>query len=175
MADTFNEAFDELSIPVNREKKYSRALTTRVSPKRLSAFILTLGRTGNLAEATEAAKIPRNYPDYLAQKSPVFARRMQNAMEKSKDGLETEARRRAVNGWEEPVFGKLPGNDGGSGQIGTIRKYSDKLLETLMRGSRPEKYAHLAQRQNITQVGVKIDLSERLSAAKERIQKIRNS
>ena len=171
MADTFNEAFDELSIPVNRE----RALTTRVSPKRLSAFILTLGRTGNLAEATEAAKIPRNYPDYQAQKSPVFARRMQNAMEKSKDGLETEARRRAVNGWEEPVFGKLPGNDGGSGQIGTIKKYSDKLLETLMRGSRPEKYAHLAQRQNITQVGVKIDLSERISAAKERIQKIRNS
>ena len=44
-----------------------------------------------------------------------------------------------------------------------------------MRGARPEKYANLAQRQNVTQVGVKIDLTERLSAAKERIQKIRDS
>jgi hypothetical protein len=47
--------------------------------------------------------------------------------------LESEARRRAVDGVDEPVFHK--------GRIcGTVRKYSDALLMFLLRGNAPEKY-----------------------------------
>lgn len=43
------------------------------------------------------------------------------------------AHRRAVDGWDEPVFGK-------DGQVGTIKRYSDRLLEMLLRGDDPQRY-----------------------------------
>lgn len=47
--------------------------------------------------------------------------------------LEQEAYRRAVEGVEEPVY------QGGE-LVGTVRRYSDKLLEFLLRGRRPQVY-----------------------------------
>lgn len=49
------------------------------------------------------------------------------------DALEAEARRRAVDGVPEPVFhqGK---------KCGTVKKYSDRMLEILLKGHRPEKF-----------------------------------
>lgn len=49
------------------------------------------------------------------------------------EGLEAEARRRAVDGFEVPVF------QGGK-KIGTQRTYSDRLLEKLLEANAPEKY-----------------------------------
>lgn len=49
------------------------------------------------------------------------------------DRLEREAWRRAVEGWEEPVYPK--------GQlVGTVRLYSDTLLALLLRAARPKRY-----------------------------------
>jgi hypothetical protein len=47
--------------------------------------------------------------------------------------LETEMRRRAPVGWDEPVFhaGKV---------VGHIRKFSDTLLIFALKAERPEKY-----------------------------------
>jgi hypothetical protein len=42
--------------------------------------------------------------------------------------LEAEARRRAVQGWDEPVFHQ-------GRKVGTIRKYSDRMLEILLKGT----------------------------------------
>jgi len=49
------------------------------------------------------------------------------------DNMEREARRRAVEGTDEPVYqgGKL---------VGHIRKFSDTLLIFLMKGANPSKY-----------------------------------
>lgn len=47
--------------------------------------------------------------------------------------LEDEARRRAVDGVDEPVF------QGGE-LVGHVRRYSDRLLEFLLRGRRPTVY-----------------------------------
>ena len=47
---------------------------------------------------------------------------------------EDALQKRAVDGWEEPVWYK--GN-----QVGTVRRYSDKLLETALRASDPETYS----------------------------------
>jgi len=43
------------------------------------------------------------------------------------------AHKRATAGWEEPVFGK-------NGQVGTITRYSDRLMELLLKGDDPAKY-----------------------------------
>ena len=51
--------------------------------------------------------------------------------------LEDEARRRAVDGVDEPVFqqGK---------QVGTIRKHSDTLLIFLLKGIRPQEVSRVS-------------------------------
>ena len=67
------------------------------------------------------------------------------------DRLEAEARRRAIEGIEKPVFykGKMcyrdevdpaTGERRGTGEPLLIRKSSDVLLMFLLKGARPEKY-----------------------------------
>lgn len=57
----------------------------------------------------------------------------EEAQRKSCKALEEEARRRAVDGWDEPVYqnGK---------KVGTRRRYSDTLLIFLMKGNQPDKF-----------------------------------
>lgn len=62
-----------------------------------------------------------------------FAEAMTRAKEEADDRLETEALRRAVEGVDEPVFHK--------GKVcGKVRRYSDGLLQALLRANRPGKF-----------------------------------
>ncbi len=69
-------------------------------------------------------------PDYAEQ----FALAQQDAGE----SLEAEARRRAVEGWQEPIFyqGQL---------VGHRPRHSDVLLIFLLKGAMPEKYGDKLQ------------------------------
>lgn len=171
MENDVQSEFNEAVALSDRKRKYSRSTgpAALVSPKRISAFLVVLGRTGNMFEACRAGKIARSFPDYYAQRSPSFARRMAAALENAKDRLETEARRRAVEGWDDPVFGRS--KDGKMEQIGTIRKYSDKLLEILLKGAKPNKYASLHGKVEVTHQHT-IDLTDRLNEAKDRLKAI---
>ena len=62
-----------------------------------------------------------------------FAEAWSRAVESGTQVLEDEARRRALDGWDDPVFqqGQL---------VGHVRRYSDRLLEFLLRGRRPAVY-----------------------------------
>jgi hypothetical protein len=51
--------------------------------------------------------------------------------------IRDEIRRRAIEGVEEPVFGSL-GQNMGSGEIGSKRVYSDRLLEMMAKAHLPE-------------------------------------
>ena len=64
---------------------------------------------------------------------------MDHAREEAADTLEAEARRRAIEGVEEPVFHK-------GQRVGTVRKYSDLLLIFLLKGVRPQKFRDNYQR-----------------------------
>ena len=66
-----------------------------------------------------------------------FAAAWAEAVEQGTQALEDEARRRAVEGWLEPVFQQ-------GEQVGTVRKYSDQLLMLLLRGRRPAVYRESA-------------------------------
>ncbi len=83
----------------------------------------------------------KKYPDYQAS--------FDDAHEQACDRLEAEMVRRGAIGWDEPVFGKLPSNNGanaGNGIIGHIRKYSDRMLELALKARRPavfrERFEH---------------------------------
>lgn len=103
------------------------------------AFLASLSLIGNVTEAARAAKIDRSAVYDERKRDAQFAQAWDDAMDMAADELELEARRRAYDGVEEPVFGSMGGKLG-SGEIGTIRKYSDTLLIFLLKGARPEKF-----------------------------------
>jgi hypothetical protein len=113
--------------------------TPKKRPRWAKAFLSILAESGNVRLACQAAGIVRSTAYDLRNSDETFAADWERAQEEAADLLEEEARRRAHEGWEEPVFGSM-GQGQGSGQVGTVRKYSDTLLIFLLKGARPEKY-----------------------------------
>jgi hypothetical protein len=101
-------------------------------PKR-RAFLAAYCEVGNVSEAAKIAGVNRlAHYDWL-HRDERYAELFEQAHEIACDHLESEARRRAIEGVEEPVFYH--------GEVcGTIRKYSDTLLIFLLKGVRPDKY-----------------------------------
>lgn len=97
------------------------------------AFLVAYAESGNVTLAATAAQIDRatHYKWLAADES--YAEAFYEAGEAAADLLEKEARRRAVEGVERPVFHK-------GEECGRIREYSDHLLMFLLKGVRPEKY-----------------------------------
>lgn len=102
-------------------------------------FLEEFARHGNISEAAREVGIDRTTVYLWKQRDAAFLEAFERAELDATEVLETEARRRAVEGWEEPVFGSL-GQGAGSGEIGTVRKFSDTLLIFLLKGRAPEKY-----------------------------------
>ena len=67
------------------------------------------------------------------ERDPDFDQGVKDAMEQGYDLIEEEARRRAVDGVMEPVFYR-------GEEVGAIRRYSDQLLITLLKGYKPKKF-----------------------------------
>ncbi|HHW41269.1 MAG TPA: hypothetical protein GXX19_08995 [Syntrophomonadaceae bacterium] len=105
--------------------------------KRLSAkqraFLAAYAETGNITRAAELSKTARVMHYTWLEKSEAYRQAFAEAEEMAADRLEQEARRRAIEGVQKPVFHK--------GQVcGTVTEYSDTLLIFLLKGARPEKY-----------------------------------
>lgn len=66
---------------------------------------------------------------------PVFAEEFVEALASLDEQIDAETVRRAVMGWEEPVFGSL-GEGLGSGEVGRIQKFSDPLLIDIRKARR---------------------------------------
>jgi len=94
--------------------------------------------------AAEAVALSRSRAYELRDEDPEFAAAWDAAVDEAADRLEQEAWRRAVDGWEEPVFGSLGGGVG-SGEVGRVRKFSNALLIFLLKGNRPDKFAERHQ------------------------------
>jgi hypothetical protein len=97
--------------------------------KLLALDLLSQGHT--LSQVKKALGINRVTIYRWRQHDPSFAHAYSDAMEAGTDLIEQEARRRAVDGYDRPIFqrGELAGLE---------RVYSDMLLALLLRGRRPE-------------------------------------
>jgi len=106
---------------------------TKRTKAREKRFLAALARGVSIAGAAAEAGFSYGFAFKWRYADPDFAARWQEAYEQGTDALEDEARRRAMQGVETPVYfaGK---------KIGELRKYSDALLMFLLRGRRPEKY-----------------------------------
>lgn len=95
----------------------------------LTPFLTAVAAGSSLSEAARAAGVPASTVYRLRKEDADFQAALADAEEESVDILETEARRRAVTGVEEPVFhqGVICGHK-------TV--YSDSLLTLLLKGRR---------------------------------------
>lgn len=110
-------------------------------------FLLHLAWGGNVSAAARYARISRQTAYNHRESNSHFRAAWEEALEVATDRLEEEARRRAVEGVDEPVFyqGK---------EVARVRKYSDTLLIFLLKAHRPEKYR---ERYDVTTAGEKVD------------------
>ena len=98
--------------------------------KRYELFLATLAETGVVSAATKAAGLEHSAPYKYREKHPDFAEQWVEAMEVASDNIIVEARRRAIDGWLEPVWHN-------GEKIGEIHKYSDTILCRLLSAADP--------------------------------------
>ena len=96
-------------------------------------FISTLAEFCNVSEAARAAGIARSTAYAWRESEPAFAALWDEAEQAAADRLEREAWRRAVEGTDKPIYYQ-------GDEVGTVKEYSDRLLEILLKGHRPEKF-----------------------------------
>lgn len=112
----------------------------KLTDRRKRAFLNELRLHGIMARAARAAS-PRASARYGAlqtfkderERDPEFAAQWQEAVEAAEASIEAEIYRRAQEGWEEPIFGGRHKEK----IVGTVRKYSDRLLELRARAMLP--------------------------------------
>lgn len=140
------------------EKLMPRSLT-HIS---MRAFLSAYAQTANITKAAAAAKIDRAMHYRWLDQFPKYQRAFLEAERQAGDFIEGEAVRRATEGVLELVFYQ-------GEPCGTVRRYSDGVMMTLLRGFKPQKYS------NKTEVsgpdGGPIEIVARLNAARDRINK----
>jgi hypothetical protein len=120
-------------------------------------FLEWFAKTGNVSLSAQKAKVNRQHVYTARESDEAFATAWDEAEEVAVDALEEEARRRAHDGWDEPVFYK-------GEQAGTIRKYDSTLLIFLLKARRPQTY-----RENTRVENFNFDPSELTDEQLERI------
>jgi hypothetical protein len=94
-------------------------------------FLQCFATHGIVLHACQQAGIGRRIVYKWLEKDTRFAALYAEAQEDAIDLLEAEARRRAVEGWVEPVYQK-------GGKVGEVRKFSDTLLVLKLKAKKPE-------------------------------------
>lgn len=107
-------------------------MQSKLTERRKRTFLAELARHGIIVRAARAAS-PRASGKYGAvrtfaderNRDAEFAAQWEEAMEAARADVEHELYRRAQEGWEEPIYGGRHKEK----IVGTVTKYSDRLLE----------------------------------------------
>ena len=110
----------------------------KITSESKDLFIKHLKQTANVTASAVTAGCSVRAIYYIRERDEEFAEEWEEAVGEATDMLESEARRRAVDGFEEPVFYK-------GVQVGAYLKYSDRMLELLLKAHLPEKYSNRIQ------------------------------
>jgi hypothetical protein len=117
--------------PTNPARKQGRP--RKGTPDWAPLFLIEFRIRANVTDACRAASVDRSTVYQRLGGDPDFAAQFAEAGEISADGVEREIYRRAVEGWEEPVFYQ-------GEQVATMTRYDSGLLLALARARRPEKW-----------------------------------
>ncbi len=101
------------------------------STKKKRAFLAHLQKTGNVTVSARVACVSRRWVYKKREEDEAFRQAWDEAVKASTDLMLEEARRRACDGIDEPVFYQ-------GSVCGHVRRYSDTLLMFKIQGERPE-------------------------------------
>lgn len=155
------------------EKKKNRP-QKRITERDKQVYLNALCEGMTVKGAAEAACHHADTFIKLRKRDPEFAELFAQARDIGTDVLEGEAQRRAVEGFKKPIIGKIaPGIDGHlkdeEGNLLYEIIYSDKLLEFLVKGRKPEYRDN--QRVDITNQTLVVNAEDR-TAAIEAVAKV---
>ena len=96
-------------------------------------FFEHLAESCNVTLSAQAIGMSRGHMHNLRRNDKAFAKDWDNAIEIATDALEHAARKRAMDGYQRPIYqrGEL---------VGYEPCYSDQLMITLLKAHRPEKF-----------------------------------
>ena len=157
---------------------------------RQNAFLLAYAKVGTVTGAAKAAGIGRRIHYVWLKRDASYKQRFIDARREAGDNLETEARRRALEGVRRPLVqgGKIvfasfdnEGNIVADNDPKAVRKgpvyesyHSDRLLEVLLRANLPLKYRERKQVEHTGKATVRFESKEeklsRVMAALERVR-----
>ena len=100
-------------------------------PELRRLYLQHLARYGSKSGAAAYIRIGQDAVHDFASKHPWFKEQCETAEAAHKDLIEKTIHQRAIEGWDEPRFGKL-------GVIGKVRRFSDQLLVAYARRHIPE-------------------------------------
>jgi hypothetical protein len=98
-----------------------------------AAFLQHLREGYPVASAARMANVSRDSVYRWRERSMKFRRAWDDAYAAGSDYIEVEARRRAIDGWDEATA------------WGTVHRYSDTLLALLLRGRKRDVYGSYVQ------------------------------
>jgi hypothetical protein len=112
----------------------------RLTRERRERFLELFADTGNVTRSAQSIGATARALYLLRRRDDAFREAWEEAEEIAADRLEEEARRRAIEGVEEPVVsgGQLVLDV--AGRPVTVRRYSDGLLISLLKAHRPERF-----------------------------------
>jgi hypothetical protein len=108
--------------------KGNRRPNTTLTDDQIQAYLDEVARTGLLMKSAAAADVSYQTIKRNREEHDEFEAAVQDALELYREAIEEEIHRRGIEGVETPVFGSM-GANAGTGIVGHVRKYSDKLLE----------------------------------------------
>lgn len=124
-------------------------------------FLAALREGVTVKEACAAANVPRLTIYDRRKRNGAFRAAWDEAYTVGNDAIEAEVFRRAVTGWQEPVYQK-------GEQVGTITKYSDRMLELLAKKRIPAFREH--QKIDVELVGQGARMAEKLAETRRKLQ-----
>lgn len=107
-------------------------------------FLTAFEECGRVTKAAQIARINRCTHYDWHDRDPEYARAFQELRDRIVDVLEDEAIRRAVEGVDRPLIGRVAKDK--DGVITTFRHYSDSLLILLLRANCPQRYSFRSER-----------------------------
>ena len=135
---------------------------TRWTKTTRANFFRALAATGIVNSACEAAGVGRSRAFELRKEDPEFAAEWEVAEGIAADRLETEARRRAIEGVDDLVVSR--------GEVVMFqgrplvrRVYSDRLMELFLRAKRPQEFSERQRLEHSGPEGAPIQLQTNLN------------
>lgn len=129
-----------------------------INDKKKNDFLMTYIKCGTIAKAARKCKIDRTTHYQWMRQNEHYREAFAIARQRAGDLLEEEAHRRAMEGYEQPIYYK-------GEKVGSRKVYSDYLLVELLRGAKPEIYRPSTE----VNTNVNINLSDAVQAARERV------